>query len=31
MEIPLANALLSGEVQAAYGMAYESYPMFEKR
>ena len=25
----LANALLSGEVQAAYGMAYESYPMFE--
>ena len=25
----LANALLSGEIQAAYGMAYESYPMFE--
>ena len=25
----LANALLSGEVQAAYGMAYESYPTFE--
>lgn len=25
----LANALLSGEVQAAYGMAYESYPMFD--
>ncbi len=25
----LANALLSGEVQAAYGMAYESYPQFE--
>ena len=25
----LANALQSGEVQAAYGMAYESYPMFE--
>ena len=25
----LANALLSGEVQAAYGMAYESYPLFE--
>lgn len=25
----LANALQSGEVQAAYGMAYESYPTFE--
>ena len=25
----LANALLSGEVQAAYGMAYESYPLFQ--
>lgn len=25
----LANALQSGEIQAAYGMAYESYPMFE--
>ncbi|MDO4616148.1 MAG: ABC transporter substrate-binding protein [Lachnospiraceae bacterium] len=25
----LANALQSGEVQAAYGMAYESYPLFE--
>lgn len=25
----LANALQSGEVQAAYGMAYESYLMFE--
>ena len=25
----LANALQSGEVQAAYGMAYESYPIFE--
>ena len=25
----LANALKSGEVQAAYGMAYESYPMFQ--
>lgn len=25
----LANALLSGEVQAAYGMAYESYPNFQ--
>lgn len=25
----LANALLSGEIQAAYGMAYESYPLFE--
>ncbi|MDO4491374.1 MAG: ABC transporter substrate-binding protein [Lachnospiraceae bacterium] len=25
----LANALLSGEVQAAYGMAYESYPQFQ--
>ncbi|MBQ1510357.1 MAG: ABC transporter substrate-binding protein [Selenomonadaceae bacterium] len=24
----LANALQSGEVQAAYGMAYESYPLF---
>lgn len=26
----LANALKSGEIQAAYGMAYESYPMFPK-
>lgn len=25
----LANALLSGEIQAAYGMAYESYPLFQ--
>ena len=25
----LANALLSGEIQAAYGMAYESYTMYE--
>lgn len=25
----LANALQSGEVQAAYGMAYESHPIFE--
>ena len=25
----LANALQSGEVQAAYGMAYESYPLFQ--
>jgi peptide/nickel transport system substrate-binding protein len=25
----LASALQSGEVQAAYGMAYESYPQFE--
>ena len=25
----LANALQSGEIQAAYGMAYESYPLFE--
>lgn len=25
----LANALQSGEVQCAYGMAYESYPMFQ--
>lgn len=25
----LANALQSGEIQAAYGMAYESYPLFK--
>ncbi len=25
----LAKALQSGEIQAAYGMAYESYPLFE--
>lgn len=25
----LANALKSGEIQAAYGMAYESYPIFQ--
>lgn len=25
----LANALQSGEIQAAYGMAYENYPLFE--
>lgn len=25
----MANALQSGEVQAAYGMAYESYPLFQ--
>ncbi len=25
----LANALLSGEINAAYGMGYASYPMFE--
>lgn len=25
----LANALQSGEVQAAYGMSYESYPLFQ--